>query len=149
MEFSSGAREAGMFGGLTRIARLFLKSARRAKLNSLARLRRPTASQLSNLGAQQDRQGFTKAGRSLAKHSQGKRSASSAFPQAKGNPSQYNSQAQAILDDIIADPSSIRKIRPGKAGEQLLQINKPNGTGVIYKFKNGQWEFSHFAENLY
>lgn len=109
----------------------------------------PSIGALSKLGREIDRGGLTRAGRSLAKHAQGKRAGSSAFPAVKGTPSDINSLAQTILDDILGDPTSITKVRPGKGGEMLLQINKTNGTGVIYKQSGCKWSFSHFAENLY
>jgi filamentous hemagglutinin len=109
----------------------------------------PCLDELSTLGSKADKGGLTKAGRSLTKHSAGKRPGSTSFPSTRGNPSQINKQAQDVLDDILTDPSSVVKKRPGKAGEILLQVSKPDGTGAIYKLKNGKWEFSHFAENIY
>jgi RHS repeat-associated protein len=104
---------------------------------------------LSDAGKVPDKGGLTKAGRSLAKHSAGKRPGSSKFPPATGSPGQINNQGQAVLDDILKDPASVYKVRPGKGGDDILQVSKPDGTGAIYKKDGGQWVFSHFGENLY
>jgi hypothetical protein len=92
---------------------------------------------------------MTKAGQSLAKHAVGARSGSSAFPAPSGSPANINKQASELLSDILSDPSSVMKQRPGRPGEQLLQIFRPDGSGVIYKWKDTGWVFSHFAENLF
>jgi hypothetical protein len=54
-----------------------------------------------------------------------------------------------LLDDILNDPARMIKQRPGRPGEQLLQVFRPDGSGVIYKWDGSQWVFSHFAENLF
>lgn len=109
----------------------------------------PSNADLAAKGAALDRGGLTKAGRSLAKHGSGKRGGSSAFPDPSGKPSQINAKAQQALNDILNDPARTVKQRPGRPGEQLLQINRPDGSGVIFKWDGAQWQFSHFAENLY
>ena len=109
----------------------------------------PTASDLVGLGRAAGAGEMTKAGQSLAKHAVGARSGSSAFPAPSGSPANINKQASDLLSDIISDPSSVMKQRPGRPGEQLLQIFRPDGSGVIYKWKDTGWVFSHFAENLF
>jgi YD repeat-containing protein len=61
----------------------------------------------------------------------------------------YNADGQAALDSILNDPARAVKQRPGKPGEWLLQINRPDGSGVIFKWNGTDWQFSHFAENLF
>ncbi len=109
----------------------------------------PTASDLLGLGRAAGAGEMTKAGQSLAKHAVGARSGSSAFPAPSGSPANINKQASELLSDILSDPSSVMKQRPGRPGEQLLQIFRPDGSGVIYKWKDTGWVFSHFAENLF
>lgn len=118
------------------------KSAREA-LEKAAREATETAASDSGTGE------LTKAGRSLTKHASGQRFGSKAFPEIEGGPRQINEQASKILDDMINDPNKIVKIRPGKGGEQILQVSRPDGTGAIFKMEGGQWTFSHFAESLY
>jgi hypothetical protein len=109
----------------------------------------PSAGDLSKLGSAAAKGGLTKAGHSLSKHAAGKRAGSSAFPDPKGSPTQITQQAQKLLDDILNDPARMIKQRPGRPGEQLLQVLGPDGSGVIYKWDGTQWVFSHFAENLF
>jgi RHS repeat-associated protein len=92
---------------------------------------------------------LTAAGRSLTKHGKGQRAGSKGFPDIKGSPKDINKQAAEVLDGIVSDPNKVIKVRPGKGGEEILQVSRPDGTGAIYKKVNGQWVFSHFAENLY
>jgi hypothetical protein len=92
---------------------------------------------------------LSKAGRSLAKHSKGKRPGAKGFPEATGNPKAINKQASEVLDGIMNDPAKTVKLRPGKGDEQIMQVNRPDGTSAIFKLKDGNWVFSHFAENLY
>ncbi len=89
------------------------------------------------------------AGRALTKHAKGQRAGSQGFPEIKGNQEQINEQASEIMDGILHDPNRVVKVRPGKGGEEILQVNRPDGTGAIFKKVNGQWVFSHFAENLF
>ena len=65
--------------------------------------RTPSLDALSKAGQVLDRGGLTKAGRGLAKHS-GR--SGSAFPKAKGSPSQINQRAQEILDNFLTNPNS-------------------------------------------
>jgi hypothetical protein len=109
----------------------------------------PQPADLSKLGGVADKAGLTKAGRSLAKHTSDKRKGSKAFPEAKGTPAQINQQAQKVLDDILNDPDKVIKQRPGRPGDQLLQVHRPDGSGVIFKWNGTSWDFSHFAENLF
>jgi hypothetical protein len=92
---------------------------------------------------------LSEAGRSLTKHAKGQRPGSKGFPEIKGNPEQINKQASEILDGILHDPDRVVKVRPGKGGEEILQVNRPDGTGAIFKKKDGQWVFSNLAENLF
>jgi RHS repeat-associated protein len=92
---------------------------------------------------------LSEAGRSLTKHAKGQRAGSKGFPEIKGNQEQINKQASEILDGILHDPNRVVKVRPGKGGEEILQVNRPDGTGAIFKKVNGQWVFSHFAEDLF
>lgn len=131
---------------LAKIAEGFGTAAERAAPNSLPT---PSAGDLSKLGSAAGKGDLTKAGHSLSKHASGKRAGSSAFPDPKGSPAQINQQAQKLLDDILNDPARMLKQRPGRPGEQLLQIFRPDGSGVIYKRDGTQWVFSHFAENLF
>ncbi|HYB76583.1 MAG TPA: DUF4157 domain-containing protein [Candidatus Bathyarchaeia archaeon] len=92
---------------------------------------------------------LSEAGRSLSKHARGQRPGSKGFPEIKGGPAEINTQAANILDQILKDPNKIIKVRPGRGGEQILQVSRPDGTGAIFTMQNGQWTFSYFAENLY
>ena len=84
----------------------------------------------------------------LTKHANGKHPGSKAFPEAKGKPDDINLQAEGVLENILNDPDKSVKMRPGKSGVQLLQVHKPGGAGVIFKWQNDKWEFSYFTENL-
>jgi len=92
---------------------------------------------------------LSEAGRSLSKHARGQRAGSKGFPEIKGGPAEINAQASKVLDGILKDPDKIVKVRPGAGGKQILQVSRADGTGAIFKMENGQWTFSHFAENLY
>jgi len=109
----------------------------------------PCTSDLLTLGSAAGKGNLTKAGHSLSKHAAGIRSGSNAFANPKGNPTQINEQAQKLLGDILNDPAKTVKQRPGRPGEQLLQISRSDGSGVIYKWDGSNWVFSHFAENLF
>ena len=98
----------------------------------------PSSEDLSKLGSAPGKGDYTKAGHSLSKHAAGKRVGSSAFPDAKGNPAQINQQAKKVLDDILNDPNKVVKQRPGRPGEQLLQVHRPDGSGVMYKWDGAQ-----------
>jgi RHS repeat-associated protein len=90
---------------------------------------------------------FTKAGRSLTKHGTGARTGNSVFPVPRGNPDGINKQAADLVDDLLENGTIIT--RPGKGGVDILQVNKPNGAGMIFKSDGSSWNFSHFAENLF
>jgi hypothetical protein len=109
----------------------------------------PSLDDLSSLGNIPAKGDLTKAGHSLSKHGSGKRPGSTSFPNPNGNPAQINQQAKDLLDDILTDPAGIIRQRPGRPGDQLIQISKPDGSGVIYKWDGIQWVFSHFGENLF
>jgi hypothetical protein len=109
----------------------------------------PSASELSALGSALDRGGLTNVGRSLTKHAAGARAGSTAFPKATGSPAKINAQAQQVLDGILNDPARVVKQRAGKPGEQLLQVSRADGTGVIFKWDGTKWVFSHLGEGLH
>jgi len=109
----------------------------------------PSLTELSELGAVADRKGLSKAARNLDKHAIGKRAGSSAFPEPTGGVADKNVFAQTVLDDILTDPTSVMKQRFGKAKRPVLQVFKPDGSGVIFQYQDGHWEFFYFAENLY
>lgn len=94
---------------------------------------------------------FTKAGRSLTKHGHGQRPGNtSKIPAPKGNPTQINAQAAALVNDIVFDPAASFKTRVQAKGDRIWQVARPDGVGAIYKKdkSTGCLEFSYFAENL-
>lgn len=80
---------------------------------------------------------LTRAVRALQKH--GSRTGS-AFPEAKGNPSQKNQQGQDVLDDILTTPGSTTKQGNRFGG---IDIIAPDGRGARFD-ANG--EFRGFLE---
>ena len=109
----------------------------------------PKAIDLSTSASVVGKSGFSKAGTSLSKHGTGKRTSSCPFPAPMGTPAQINAQAEKVLEDILTHPDKVIKQRLGRPGEQLLQIHRPDGSGVIYKWDGKEWVFSHFGVNLY
>ncbi len=82
--------------------------------------------QLSEAGKILDRRGYTRAGRSLAKHG-GRRP--TLFPKAYGNPAQINKQGQLLLEEILNDPNRI--ILKNDVGG--IEIYASNGRGAYYR----------------
>jgi hypothetical protein len=101
--------------------------------------------ELAQIANQMDRNGYTMAGRSLTKHGTGARSGNSAFPAPKGNSVNINRQARDIADAILTHPQVRSKIRTGKPGEVVLQVFRPDGAGIVFKWKNDRWEFNFFC----
>jgi hypothetical protein len=87
-----------------------------------------------------DRNGLTKAGRSLTKHGEGARPANSLFPAAKGNPKTINNMAKNIVDDILTTPNStIDSSYRGRFGN-TIEVSTPDGRGIVYD-TNGKFLF--------
>jgi filamentous hemagglutinin len=107
---------------------------------------RPNLSQidrLSRAAARFDRQGYTKAGRSLTKHGVGKRPGNSKFPAPKGNPQQINQMAQDIVDDILTTPGTTFTNSYRSKFGNTIEVKAPDGRGLVFKASG---EFLFFKE---
>ncbi len=97
-------------------------------------------SQLVEAGKVLDRAGFTKAGRSLVKHSYRE---SSIFPKPIGNPAQINEHGQKVLESILNHPE--KKVVPGEFARfgKVVDIYAPEIGGIRYSVDG---EFIGFLE---
>lgn len=88
---------------------------------------------------------LTVAGHSLTKHGAGSRLGNQLFPTARGNPIQINTQAQAIVEDILTDPNVIvRQNHRGRFGSTVEYIS-PDGRGIVF---DGKGQFLFFREGF-
>ena len=86
-----------------------------------------------------DRQGYTKAGRALAKHG-GRRD--SVFPKPTGRVAQINDQGQRVLEKILSDPDrQVYRLPNGN-----VKVFSSDGRGVHFKQDNS---FIGFIEKQY
>ncbi|CUI18102.1 rhs family protein (plasmid) [Candidatus Protochlamydia naegleriophila] len=91
-----------------------------------------TSDQLSEAEKVIDRGGLTKAGRALQKHGDRPKTA---FPKAKGNISQVNSQGQDILDNILTHPNQEIISWNSRTYGDLVDIQIPGQGGARFSSK--------------
>jgi RHS repeat-associated protein len=80
-----------------------------------------------------DKNGFTRAGRALQKH--GNRSGSpwqSYLPQGKLNPTNYNTQADDLIADILNNPDTTMRTRSTRYYGEVQEFFAPDGRGLRY-----------------
>jgi hypothetical protein len=87
----------------------------------------PSIDALSRAAGAADRSGLMSAGRALQKH--GGRPAS-AFPAARGTPSQLNQAGQSIVDDVLTSPGATATTRHRARFGNVTEIRAPDGRGV-------------------
>lgn len=87
---------------------------------------------LSELGKEVDRNGFTKAGRAIQKHQSTSRPGSGTFPQIKGRPESYNKAGQEALEGILKDPSAVSSSRHHARLGDITEIRLPDGSGARF-----------------
>ena len=88
-----------------------------------------TRTNLMRAANSQSKSGLTEVGRSLQKH--GDR-AGSLYPNARGNPSTVNVQANKILTDIISNPSKTVTFRHHARFGNIMEIKTPSGQGARF-----------------
>lgn len=84
---------------------------------------------LSRAASALDRNNLTKAGRALQKH--GDR-AGSAFPRVTGSAADRNAAAQALVDDILANPQAPFTNRTHTVFGDVLEVRAPDGRGLRF-----------------
>lgn len=94
--------------------------------------------ELSKAASKPDRNGLTRSGRALQKHS-GR--PGSAFPRASGK--DLNKVGQDIVDDILTNPSSTTTVRHHAKYGEVTEVIAPDGRGVRY---DSLGEFMGFLE---
>jgi RHS repeat-associated protein len=98
--------------------------------------------QLSAAAGAFDRNGFTRAGRALQKHSS---RPGSVYAQPSGtlNPSSYNQAGQEIVDDILTSPGTTFSVEHRSYYGNVLEVNAADGRSMRYSM-NG--DFMGFLE---
>ena len=76
-----------------------------------------------------DKGALTKVGRALQKH--GSRP-NSVFPKATGNPASMNAQGEAVLRNILTNPSATTTVRNHARFGDILEVKVPGGGGARF-----------------